>query len=212
MFDELSDDYEYANAILNSDYSDFSGGDVTSFKKVYDKLPQDWKDKNSFGDIAYKIDKKEGGLIQAYEKGEVITDVNGESIGDFLKGDWAKWSKSGKNHWVLKDEMKTWLTENKGKYVKFGNKTLILKSYSDGTGDDRNSYPSITFEDPKSKQLLTFDCKEGKGFIGMPADGSNQPNANMATYLGLSHPTQLYDIFNDDFWGDEYLMAGDSLY
>ncbi|HUT63191.1 MAG TPA: hypothetical protein VMZ04_04455, partial [Anaerolineae bacterium] len=52
MFDELSDDYEYANAILNSDYSDFSGGDVTSFKKVYDKLPQDWKDKNSFGDIA----------------------------------------------------------------------------------------------------------------------------------------------------------------
>jgi len=37
-------------------------------------------------------------------------------------------------------------------------------------------------------------------------------NANMIEYLGLSHPGQLYDVFNDDFWGDEYLMAGDSLY
>lgn len=157
----FEENFEVADALMKGDFGELTSDDLNGLNDVYKLMPKTWQDKNKFGEMIKKIDKDQGELYEAIQGGNVVKDS--KLGGDLINSAWGKWTEDGKNRWKMSAPMQAFLKANKGKYIQLGGKYFQIQNYNADYGD-RNSMPSITLYDPKSKKQITLES--GKGQTG----------------------------------------------
>lgn len=195
-FDE---NFEVANALTKNDFGELSTDDITGLNDVYTKMPKSWQEKNNFVDILKKIDKDEGELYEAIHGENVVKDSEG--AGKMLNSAWGKWTKDGKNRWVMGAPMQAFLKANKGKYVQLGGKYFKIQGYN-ADGGDRNSSPTVTLYDPVSKQQVSLSSSKSATYIeGAAGLQAAYPDFFTAFVNPMSGRTQSKELLNS--WPDD---------
>lgn len=142
--------YGETTALLDDKYGDMNASNIGGLKEAYDAMPDTFKATKDFGSVIQNISPEQAKIYEAKENGDFV-DMSEDELNDLFHPHSVHWeTKGGKKRWMLNDNFKDFLKENKGKYINMGGKMMKIKDYRDGNPDSSLSSPYITFVDPKT--------------------------------------------------------------
>jgi len=183
LFGDIENE-DFADAFLNNKFKDLGTDDLYNLKDFYDKLPDDYKDKNKLSKIVKEFSPTYGKIMEEIENenithGKILKSMDEDSMNEIKElygiegdidpndptiGDEHTWNVEDVMSdfdfyvngygWKLNEEAQEFVEQNKGKY--FENNGRVFKLIGKGTlGTGNRKYQTLKVYDPLTNQ--TYD-------------------------------------------------------